>query len=188
MFVLGLIGMPGSGKGECANQARETGITVINMGDLIRERAMDLNLELNDENIGSLAHTEREKFGYNIWAKRTLERINELNLEKNDLIIIDGIRGDAEVLVFREAFGERFHTVAIKMSDEKRFELLKHRNREDAPESMEEFMVRDERESKWGIRNALEDADYVLFNTGTLGDLKNSFINLLDFIRDQEFS
>jgi dephospho-CoA kinase len=183
---MGLIGMPGSGKGECAKFAREAGITVLNMGDLVREHAKSLNLEMNDENIGSVAHSEREKFGFGIWATRTLDKINELNLNQKELIIIDGIRGGAEVSVFRDTFGEDFKTIALKISAARRFELLKLRNRSDAPITDNEFKARDAREATWGIQEALDEADYVLYNTETLEMLKTSFIELLDIIKNQE--
>ena len=178
--------MPGSGKGECARFAREAGITVLNMGDLVREHVKKLNLEMNDEKIGSVAHSEREKFGFGIWAKRTLDKINELNINQKELIIIDGIRGVAEVTVFRDTFGEGFKTIALKMSAVRRFELLKLRNRSDAPITDIEFETRDAREATWGIQEALVEADYVLYNTETLEMLKKSFIELLDIIKNQE--
>ncbi len=184
-MLLGLIGMPGSGKGESARIAREVGMTVVNMGDLVREYTKQLNLELTDDNVGSVAHAEREKFGYGIWAKRTMEKINSLNLNQNELVIIDGIRGGAEIEVFRDAFGKDFKTIAIQMPKERRFELLKNRKRSDAPITETEFEAREAREVKWGISDALKDADYVLYNTGSLEELRTSFQELLEIIRNQ---
>ena len=153
------------------------------MGDLIREHTKNLNLEFNDENIGKVAHSEREKFGFGIWATRTLERLNELNLSERELVIIDGIRGDTELAVFSEAFGDEFLTVGVIMSTEQRFELLKKRGREDAPMTRAEFDTRDVREAIWGIEKALEQADYLLINTGTLPELKELFNELLKIIQ-----
>jgi dephospho-CoA kinase len=183
--VIGLIGMPGAGKGECAKFAREAGISVINMGDLVREQTKQLNLDLTDENIGSIAHSEREKFGFGIWARRTMEKVNNLNLAEKELVVIDGIRGGEEVEVFRDAFGKDFKSIAIKMPREKRFQLLKKRKRSDAPITKAEFEAREAREAKWGITNALKEADYILYNTGTLEELKSSFQELLEIIRNQ---
>lgn len=177
--------MPGAGKGECANIARKSGITVFNMGDLIREHAKKLNLELTDENVGKIAHSEREKFGYAIWAKRTMEKLVKLDLKNLDLIVIDGIRGEAEVNVFKNHFTDNFKTIAVKMPTEKRFELLRQRQRSDAPITREEFDERDARETNWGIRNAIEKADYIFFNNGTLLELRESFKELLEIIQKQ---
>jgi dephospho-CoA kinase len=183
LLKIGLIGMPGAGKGECARIAKELGIAVINMGDLIREHTKSQNLELTDENIGSVAHSEREKFNYGIWAERTVDRIEALELPNDELLVIDGIRGDAEVEVFKGTFGDDFKTVAIQMSENRRFELLKSRNRSDAPQTWEDFKIRDEREARWGIQQALELADYILCNSGTLDELKTSLIELFEIIK-----
>jgi dephospho-CoA kinase len=180
--------MPGSGKGECAKLAREQGLTVINMGDLIREHTVNSNLELIDENIGKTAHSEREKFGYDIWAKRTMEKIKTMNMPENDMIVIDGIRGDSEIAVFLDAFGDDFCSIAVKMSADKRFELLKQRKRNDAPMTRQEFDTRDAREAKWGLKKALENADYIIYNNGTISDLNDSFTELLNVINKQILS
>ena len=185
LLVLGIIGMPGAGKGECAKIAQEAGIIVVNMGDLVREHTKNLGLELKDGNVGKIAHSEREKFGYAIWAKRTMEKIVGLNLKNEDLIVIDGIRGEAEVNVFLNHFTDRFKSIVIKMPAEKRFELLKQRKRSDAPMTQQEFEERDAREAKWGIQKAIDRADYILYNTGSLEELKRSFKELLSLIREQ---
>ena len=186
MIILGLIGMPGAGKGECTKYARSLGFKVVNMGDLVREEAMNQGLELKDENVGKIAHREREKHGYGIWARRTLRKIENMKLEPDELVIIDGIRGSTEVDVFINAFLDRFKTIAIKMPAERRFELLQKRKRKDAPISRAEFDERDERESKWGIKDAIEKADYVIFNTGTLDELYAAMKELLDVIMLRE--
>lgn len=186
MLIIGLIGMPGSGKGECAKIAQEVGFTLVSMGDLVREHAKKQNLKMNDETVGGFAHSEREKFGYDIWAKRTVEKIKELDLQSSELVVIDGIRGHAEVKVFKRAYGFRFKTIAVNMPPQKRFELLKIRSRADAPMTREEFDARDHRESRWGIIQALDDADYIIWNTGTLKELEESFTKLLRIIQEQE--
>ena len=71
------------------------------------------------------------------------------------------------------------------MPAEKRFELLKQRKRSDAPMTQQEFEERDAREAKWGIQKAIDRADYILYNTGSLEELKRSFKELLSLIREQ---
>jgi dephospho-CoA kinase len=186
MIILGLVGMPGAGKGECAKFANKLGFKVINMGDLVRLETEKQGLELKDENVGKIAHGERKKHGYGVWARRTLRKIEKMNLKSDECVIIDGIRGSAEVDVFINAFLDRFKTIAIKMPTERRFELLQKRKRKDAPISRAEFDERDERESKWGIEEAIEKADYFLFNTGTLDELRRSMKELLDVIMLKE--
>jgi dephospho-CoA kinase len=186
LLVIGLIGLPGAGKGECARIANEAGAVIISMGDIVRAHAKKLKLDNTDKSIGGMAHSEREKHGYGIWAKRTVEKIIEISASSNSIsiIAIDGIRGDTEVDVFKDAFKNDFKTVAVKMPGKRRFELLQNRKRSDAPMTWEEFQLRDERELKWGIQRAIDDADYIILNTGTLEELEESFKELLSFIQN----
>ncbi len=184
--MIGLVGLPGTGKGECARIARNQGYHVVSMGDLVREHTKNQGLEMTDENIGSNAHAERERFGYDIWAKRTVQKIIQLNLPPSGVVIIDGIRGDAEVKIFLDSFAGAFKTVAVLMNDKKRFELLQKRNRSDAPVSWGEFKARDTRESRWGIHRAIKNADYIIFNNGTIEELEDGFKELLSLIQQQE--
>jgi dephospho-CoA kinase len=155
------------------------------MGDIVRDYAKKLELKMKDNSIGGMAHSQREKFGYGIWAKRTVEKIVDISASSNSIIVIDGIRGDAEVDVFKDAFNHEFRSVTVKMPAERRFELLKKRKRSDAPITRQEFQLRDERESRWGIKSAIERADYIILNTGTLEELEESFKELLLFIQEQ---
>lgn len=71
------------------------------MGDIIKEKALELNLNLNDKNLGNLMLSLREETNDNgIVAKLMLENIMELkNTEK---IVVDGIRSYEEFLVFKK--------------------------------------------------------------------------------------
>jgi dephospho-CoA kinase len=89
--------MPGSGKEEFVNIAREQGFSVVRMGDVVREEVKNRGLELSSENVGRVASEERQKHGLGIWAEKILPLIT------GDMILIDGIRGDEELEVFKEA-------------------------------------------------------------------------------------
>ena len=40
MKIIGLVGLPGSGKGEASRIARQQGLTVLVMGDVIRQEVV----------------------------------------------------------------------------------------------------------------------------------------------------
>ena len=68
--------MPGAGKSTVANYLRKNSFYVLSMGDIIKEKALELNLDLNDKNLGSLMISLREeKNGNGIDAKLMLEKI-----------------------------------------------------------------------------------------------------------------
>ena len=90
-------------------------------------------------------------------------------IKKQDapLVLVDGIRGDAEVRVFRQYF-PGFRLVAIETSFEIRLERLRERKRSDDVGSAEGLKTRDEREKGWGLERALAMADVRINNDGTL--------------------
>jgi|RhiMethySRZTD1v2_1073278.scaffolds.fasta_scaffold960778_1 dephospho-CoA kinase len=163
--------MPGAGKSTVANYLRKNSFYVLSMGDIIKEKALELNLDLNDKNLGNLMLNLREKKNDNgIVAKLMLEKIMELkNIEK---IVVDGIRSYEEFLVFKKVGFAKL--LAIRASSSKRYENIKTRNRLDTPENFERFSNRDKREISVGIRKTIALADKSIYNRDlSLEDLYN---------------
>ncbi|MEM0448323.1 MAG: AAA family ATPase [Methanomassiliicoccales archaeon] len=174
MRIIVLTGMPGSGKEEFVQVGISMGYDVVRMGDVVREEAKRLGVINNDKNIGGFAHSERLKYGYDIWAKRTIPHIH------HEKTIIDGSRGLDELSVFKEAFKDAVKVVAIHTSPKPRFERLQRRGRADAPNNFEEFEERDKRELSWGIGSLIALADIMLVNESTLECFKRSVRSLLE--------
>ncbi len=171
--MIAVTGMPGSGKEELVKIAIEEGIDVVRMGDVVRAEVKSRGLVLSDNNIGRIATEEREKYGYGIWAERTIAMI------KGGVVLIDGIRGDSELKVFKEAFGKDMEVICVQTSPKIRYERIKRRKREDATMTWEEFNKRDERELGWGIDNAMALCNHTIVNEGTLEEYKKNVKNLL---------
>jgi dephospho-CoA kinase len=165
--------MPGSGKEEFINVAEEFGFEVVRMGDLVREEALRRGLDLNDVSVGGLANEERERYGMGIWAERTIPKIT------GPRVIIDGVRGIAEVKVFRDAFSSDLSVVSIEASGDTRYERIRSRGRKDATLTRAQFEGRDERERSWGIEMAMKDAEYTIRNEGALEDYQAEARSLL---------
>ncbi len=166
MKVLCLTGMPGCGKEEFVLVARDLRFSVVRMGDAVREEASCQGHGTSDEAIGGFAHREREAHGYGVWAERTLPRI------VGERVLVDGLRGSAELEVFRKAFGESLRVVAVHASPRVRFARLRARNRSDAPASWDEFLVRDRRELAWGLGDMIATADFLIVNEEDLGPFR----------------
>src|SRR5437016_13319431 len=92
--------MPGCGKEEVLVVAKNLGFSIVRMGDVVREEAQRRGLPITDATVGGMAHAERESHGFGIWAERRLPRI------LGERVVVDGLRGRAELEVFRKAFGE----------------------------------------------------------------------------------
>ena len=175
MKVIAFTGMPGSGKSEAVRVAREIGIPVVRMGDCVWEEVKKRGLELNDENVGRIANEMREKHGMDIWARRTLEKIDP----SWDKVVIDGVRNIEEVEFFREKLGKDFMLVAIHASPETRYKRLMERKREDDSTTLEKIKERDERELRWGIGVVIALADVIIVNEGSLEEFREKVKNLL---------
>ena len=176
MRVIGTVGMPGSGKGEFAEVARDRGIPVVTMGDVVRAETEARGLD-PAEHHGRVARALREEDGPLAIAERSLPMIRE-RLGEHEAVVVDGLRSGAEAERFEEAFGESFLLVAITAPRDVRAERLDLRGRDDTEkESIEE---RDERELGFGMGEAIERADLTVENAGTLEAFRERAAAVLD--------
>lgn len=158
-------GMPGSGKEAVLEMATEAGLPVIRMGDAVRAEARQRGVPNSDDGIGAMAHAEREKHGPDVWARRTLERV------EGNRVVVDGLRSLDELRAFREGFDE-VSVVAVHASPTTRYERLAQRGREDDRLDREGFRARDERELGWGLGHVIALADHLIVNEGSPQDLR----------------
>ncbi|MDD1639593.1 MAG: AAA family ATPase, partial [Methanomicrobiales archaeon] len=63
MRVIGVVGLPASGKGEFSRIAREMGVPVVVMGDVIRRRAAEEGIPEDDSGLGGIGNRLREEHG-----------------------------------------------------------------------------------------------------------------------------
>jgi predicted RNA binding protein with dsRBD fold (UPF0201 family)/adenylate kinase family enzyme len=179
MKIIAFVGMPASGKSEASSVVEKLGIKVVNMGDVIREEVERRSLEPTNANIGGVANQLRNEEGFDVVAKRSVPKIMKLS---EDLIAIDGIRGIAEVERFKKEFGEKFTLVSIDSPLDMRFKRVQKRKRSDDMADINELKERDERELSWGMDKAMEIADIVIENTGTLDEFRNKIESLVEYL------
>ncbi len=74
MKIIGFVGLPGSGKGEASRVARQQGLAVLVMGDVIRQEAARRGLEATDVNLGRVGCALREAEGPEAVARRILQK------------------------------------------------------------------------------------------------------------------
>jgi dephospho-CoA kinase len=178
MKVIGVVGLPASGKGEFSKIATGMGVPVIVMGDVIRNAVKERGLDPTDANLGAMANKLRTERGMDAIAQLC---VPEIQRQTAPLVLVDGIRGDAEVAMFRRIF-PGFTLISIDSSFETRLARIKERGRSDDFESADKLRARDLREMGWGLGNALKDADVHLSNEGTLAAFLVAAHNLLDTI------
>ena len=178
MKVIGVVGLPASGKGEFSKIAAGMGIPVIVMGDMIRKAVSEAGLEPSDTNFGAMAYRLRAEGGMDAIARLC---IPEIQKQSAPIVLVDGIRGDMEVELFRHHFSG-FVLVSIDSLFENRLARIAARARSDDFTSADALRNRDEREMKWGLFDALKSADLHISNEGTLDDFARAVRALLEYI------
>ena len=180
LVVICLTGMPGAGKSTVANSLKEKGFLVITMGDVIRDEAMRLKLDLNDTNLGKLMVQLRKEFGPGAVAELIIKKIDPMSVSTRNpvVLVVDGIRSIAEVDLLNRVGHVRL--LAIHASSHIRFVHLKERGRTDAPLAQSDFMERERRELDVGISEVIALADEVISNNRlTLGQLKATALEIV---------
>jgi dephospho-CoA kinase len=166
MKVIGVVGLPASGKGEFSKIAASLGIPVVVMGDMIRNAVKHEGIVPTDANLGATANKLRAERGMDAIAQLCVPEIQRRNAS---IVLVDGIRGDAEVTLFRRVF-PGFTLISIDASFETRLSRIQARGRSDDFSSADELRTRDKRELGWGLGNALDNADVHLSNEGSLAE------------------
>jgi dephospho-CoA kinase len=184
MKVIGVTGMPGSGKGIVAGIARTMGVELVRMGDIIRDEAQKRNAA-----VGEVAVKLREEQGKFVVAERCVAKIKQLedlkmgsdgtgSERKNRFYMIEGIRSPYEIEVFKKNFND-FKVIAVYSTPKTRFKRLKRRMRFDDSAERSEFEKRDKRELKFGIGNVIATSDYMVVNQGSINKFKSVVRSIL---------
>ena len=159
-LVVGLAGMPGSGKSLVVDTARELGYDIVVMGDVVREETLMRCLELTPQNVGKVMLQLRQEGGNFVIAQKCIPKIQEQTSSK---VLVDGLRSLFEADIFREHFA-KFSLVAVQASPETRFNRLVNRHRSDDAAEWKVFHERDMRELGVGLGNVIAMAERILVN------------------------
>ncbi|EQD53591.1 dephospho-CoA kinase [mine drainage metagenome] len=171
--VIVVTGMPGAGKDEFISVAKDIGFADFHMGNTVRKFAMVAGILSTDSGIGDFASRERVEKRKDIWARRTIETIQDSNRT-----IIDGLRNQEELDYFKSVEGHVF-VVAVFANRQTRLERILKRNRPDDVRNLQELIERDNRELSWGIAKAIVLADYLIVNDTTLEHFRDQSLRLL---------
>ncbi len=160
--VVAVCGMPGSGKGEFAAVLELQGVPVLSMGDMVRAEVKRQNLAESPGIFGEIAAQLRAEHGEDVLAVRLADAVDEL-LESHPIVLIEGMRGTAERIVFSQRWSEAFASVAVEASPDVRFTRIQNRGRSEDGDRAS-FEVRDTREIGWGLDQIILEADHHIDN------------------------
>ena len=146
---------------------KKEGYFTLTLGDGVRAEAKRRNLEPTGQNLGKIMLELREKNGAGAIALLLVDQITNAD---NNLVIIDGVRSNAEIEVLKNVGSVKL--LSIEASAETRYKFLGARGRSDDPETREKFEERDKREIGVGIGKSIEIADETISNDNiTLDEL-----------------
>ncbi len=177
-LIIGIAGTIGAGKDTAADHLKKKynfqGFTI---GDLIREEAKELGIEETRDNLQSLSKERTDKFGEDYWIKKAADRTKQMNI---DFAIINGIRRPVDVIIPRQAFGDKFKCIFVDADIKIRFERLKARKRFDDPKNIEDFSEQEKREWKqFDYAKTKELADFVVTNDAGVEELYKKLEELM---------
>ena len=138
MQVMGISGLPGSGKSLVSDLATEKGAIIVSMGDIIREEA-----KKRGESTKDTARNLRAEHGEYIVSELTIKKIIKENFEN-------------------------FIILSIFANPTLRFERLQKRMREDDSKDYNEFLKRDQMELDFGIGTVIALSDKIIINESDL--------------------
>jgi dephospho-CoA kinase len=167
-LVVGLAGMPGSGKSLVVETVVALGYGVVVMGDVVREETRKRGLDLNPKNVGRVMLELRRKGGASVVADKCIPKIEQQESVK---VIVDGVRSLSEVDAFKKHFSN-FSLMAVYASPETRFNRVYRRQRSDDPDGWGVFRERDLRELGVGLGDAVAIAEYLVVNESSKANAK----------------
>jgi len=174
-IVVGLAGMPGSGKSLVVETAQKLGYAKVIMGDVIREETLKQGLELTPQNVGRVMLQLRADGGNTVVAQKCIPKIEQQTSSK---VIIDGLRSLYEVEEFKAHFA-KFSVAAVHAAPETRFSRLFNRRRSDDPSGWEVFCERDMRELDVGLGSVISMAEQMIINENNAEEVKEKIADAL---------
>lgn len=169
-MIIGLTGKNAAGKGEVAAYLKEKSFYYYSLSDVIREALEHQKIPITRDALILTGNELRAKFGPDVLARRTMEK-----LDPNRNYVIDSIRNPAEIKALRES--NRFLLLNIDANPQVRFERIRERKRESDPQTIEEFIEKEEAERRnlpehmQSIEACQELADQTITNDGSLQEL-----------------
>lgn len=177
MKIMGISGLPGSGKSMVSEIATQKGAIIVSMGNIIRDEASK-----RGESSKETAQKLREENGPLIVAELTIEKIKEILKEDlTQTIIVEGIRSPHEVNLFRKHF-DNFMVLSIFANPTIRYERLKNRGRADDSKDYEGFIERDQMELEFGIGSVICLSDKIIINEN---GMKEYLTEINDFFKKE---
>jgi len=168
--ILTITGLPGSGKSEAAEFFRKKDLPVISFGKVINDYVDKNKLEHTEETHKKLRMEFRQKYGKEAMAVLNEEKIKAA-LEKNTIVVVDGLHSWEEYLYLKKTFKSvRVYVLALYTEKSIRYSRI-------AKRKYRSHLYGEERDidelinTNMGIMIAL--ADYLVKNNFSVEEFNN---------------
>ena len=180
MKVVSLVGMPGSGKSEVAQEFERNGFIRIRFGDITDEEVEKRGLTLNEKNERFIRELLRKEHGMDAYAKLNLPKIDSAREHSN--VVIDGLYSWEEYTFLKTHYGEDFFTVAVCASPATRYDRLTNRSKRQL--TREEAASRDRAEIENVNKGGpIAMADFTIVNESSLTDLNKEMTRIISRLK-----
>ena len=176
MIVIGVAGLRAAGKSIVNEVAKEFGVNSVEMRSVVVEMMREKRIAITNRSLREFADELRKKEGYDVVARKVIEKIKRMN---ERALVVNGIRGYEELKRFREAFGDKFILIGVFAPQKMRFGRVIKRNLPEDPKSWEEFVWADEKELGWGTADSFAFSDYMIVNAETKEEMREEVQKLL---------
>ncbi len=179
-LVIGLVGRIGSGKTAASRHLQDNyGGKEHRFSRILMDILDRLHLPHERTHLQNLGKSLRAELGPDVIVnafKKDLEK------DKSDLLIVDGIRYENEVEMLKGL--ENGFLVFIRAPPEVRYERCVTRGEKgEAKITYEQFLKNDEAETEKRIEMIGQGADYIIDNSGTLNELLEEVDDMMEALK-----
>ncbi len=168
--VIAFVGMPGAGKGTCANYVSEKySVPVIHFGNMVYEEVQRRGLDNVKDEI-YVREDMRVKDGPAVLAKHVANKVNQYIDGGKKRVIIDGLYSWSEYKHLHSIFGDSLTVIAVAAPKTLRYKRIlerkdSHRKYTSADQITNREIAEIENLEKGG---PIANADYTILNNGML--------------------
>lgn len=181
--IIGITGMPYSGKSVFVSVAKGMGIPSFLMRSVVEEEMRKKGMPVDNVSLREYSTKIRMEFGRGVVAERCIPYLDGL-LKEHKAVLLDSIRSPEEVEALRKVYRD-FVVVAINASPNARFSRLGKKrpgHKSDEPRTVEELEWRDKKELSWGLGDVIAHADIILENEGSEQEFRKKAGELIEGI------
>ena len=126
--IIAIVGLPGTGKTQAAEFFQKKNLPTISFGKIINDYISQKKLPHNEETHKKVREDIREKYGKEALAVLNIKKIKQA-LEKNSIIIIEGMRSWEEYLYLKKELPKiKLVIVCLFTDKDVRYERISKRN------------------------------------------------------------